>query len=197
MNTQSAQALADSREKSLQEVKEKEFHYAPKVLGWEDIKLLYLANVQVKQISRLSGFSESGIAKRADKEGWALDRQGYSQKLYDQTLKRWGQDAQQQANELMVLQGRLAQLAEGEISAWEQKPPSNKTQRQAARDKANILSSLASTITQAQNGLRLLIGQSTQRTENLTLSQLVVELRSHGYGEAKEPQRFKRDGEPS
>lgn len=113
-----------------------------------------------------------------------MERHTFSKELRERTLARWGNDANEQAKELMSLQGRLAELAEREIALLEmtREGEDNQRKRSAMKERANIISTLSNTLSQATSGLRLLIGQATERTEVTSLSALIVELRKEGYG---------------
>ena len=162
----------------------KTLHDLPKTMGWEDVKKLSLASEPLKEISRLSGFTAKGIAGHAKSANWPAQQAMFSATMYRQMVDQWGKTAEHQTEHLKDLHQRMGDLFAAEVTAWEQHPPKTRAELNLRRQRSAIMGSLGNTLTQVTQGLRLLIGQSTQRTENYSLSQLVVELRANGYGES-------------
>ena len=130
--------------------------------------------------------------------------------LREPLLARWGGTAEHQTAELLVLQGRLSELADtlltevlggpaaggraGDIAGRDRAgdrvgdslSPSRARLRAptpAQSAVAKLIATLQPSLSAMVQSLRLLIGSATERKEVLSLSQLVVSLRAEGYGQ--------------
>jgi len=168
--------------------------YRPKPLGWQDVREMYLNQVSLKQISRLSGYTVKGIIQHAKVQKWPAQRTALSEAIYQDVLDKFGERANQQTDTLIGLSGHLGRLMGQELQRWETQPPKTKAAELSKQRRSQTLSAYAQTISQVGQQLRLLTGKSTEKKEITTLSQLVVELRAHGYGQEPEreitPKRF-------
>ena len=143
----------------------------PRPMGWVDVKELYLLGVQIKEIARVSGFSRDAISDHAEDERWGFQRTELHAAVKHLLYAKYGQDAKRQTEELFVLEARVIRLAERILAATERGEA-------ASKDDLRALAILQPAVTQAIQSMRLLMGQATERKENVSLEALVVEWRT-------------------